>query len=288
MTGALLSFCAMAVSVRVLAGTLSVMEILALRAGLGLAVMATLAATRADLRATINSQHLPLHLFRNAVHVGSSFLWAMSLLLIPLAMTFALEFTTPAWTLLIAAPVLGERFTASRVGAVVLGLLGVLVILRPGLAAFQPGALLALMAAFGFAITLVATKKLTRTDSPFAIIFWMMLIQLPLALIASDPFFVTRLNQAQIPAVIAIGVSGLASHYCLTRAFRVGDAGVVVPLDFMRIPLIAVIGWWLYGEPLDVFVFVGAGLIVTGILWNLRSEARRAVEPAEPMLGKTG
>ena len=286
MTGALLSFCAMAVSVRVLAGTLSVMEILALRAGLGLAVMATLAGTRADLRATINSQHLPLHLFRNAVHVGSSFLWAMSLLLIPLAMTFALEFTTPAWTLLIAAPVLGERFTASRVGA--FGLLGVLVILRPGLAAFQPGALLALMAAFGFAITLVATKKLTRTDSPFAIIFWMMLIQLPLAMIASDPLFVTRLNQAQIPAVIAIGVSGLASHYCLTRAFRVGDAGVVVPLDFMRIPLIAVIGWWLYGEPLDVFVFVGAGLIVTGILWNLRSEARRPVEPAEPLLGKTG
>jgi drug/metabolite transporter (DMT)-like permease len=288
MTGALLSFCAMAVSVRVLAGTLSVMEILALRAGLGLAVMTTLAATRADLRATINSQHLPLHLFRNSVHVGSSFLWAMSLLLIPLAMTFALEFTTPAWTLLIAAPVLGERFTASRVGAVVFGLFGVLVILRPGLAAFQPGALLALVAAFGFAITLVATKKLTRTDSPFAIIFWMMLIQLPLALIASDPLFVTRLNQAQIPAVIAIGVSGLASHYCLTRAFRVGDAGVVVPLDFMRIPLIAVIGWWLYGEPLDVFVFIGAGLIVTGILWNLRSEARRAVEPAEPMLGKTG
>jgi drug/metabolite transporter (DMT)-like permease len=56
----------------------------------------------------------------------------------------------------------------------------------------------------------------------------------------------------------------------------------------MRIPLIAVIGWWLYGEPLDVFVFVGAGLIVTGILWNLRSEARRPVEPAEPLLGKTG
>ena len=196
MTGALLSFCAMAVSVRVLAGTLSVMEILALRAGLGLAVVASLAATRADLRATINIGHLPLHLFRNAVHVGSSYLWAMSLLLIPMAMTFALEFTTPAWALLIAAPVLGERFTASRVGAVVFGLLGVLVILRPGLAAFQPGALLVLTAAFGFAVTLVATKKLTRTDTPFAIIFWMMLIQLPLALIASDPLFVTRLNQA--------------------------------------------------------------------------------------------
>ena len=275
MSGALLSFSAMAVSVRALAATLSVMEILALRAGFGLIVMATLVALRADLRAMINCRHLRLHLFRNTVHVASSYLWAMSLLLIPLAMTFALEFTTPAWTLLLAAPVLGERLNASRIGAVVFGLLGVLVILRPGLATFQPGGLLTLVAALGLAITLIATKKLTRTDSTFAIVFWMMLIQLPLALIGSDPLFVTKLNQGQVPAVIGIGVSGLVSHYCLTNAFQVGDAGVVVPLDFMRIPLIAVIGWWLYGEPLDVFVFLGAGLIITGILWNLRSEAAR-------------
>jgi drug/metabolite transporter (DMT)-like permease len=276
MSGALLSFSAMAVSVRVLATTLGVMEILALRAGLGLMVMAALAGGRADLRATINLRRLPLHLLRNTVHVGASYLWATSLLLIPLAMVFALEFTTPAWTLLLAAPFLGERLTASRIGAVAFGLLGVLVILRPGLATFQPGALLTLVAAFGLAITLIATKKLTRTDSTFAIVFWMMLIQLPLALAGSDPLFVTKLNQGQAPAVIGIGVTGLVSHYCLTNAFRAGDAGVVVPLDFMRIPLAAVIGWWLYGEPLDVFVFLGAGLIITGILWNLRSEAARA------------
>jgi drug/metabolite transporter (DMT)-like permease len=276
MSGALLSFSAMAVSVRVLAATLGVMEILALRAGLGLMVMAALAAGRADLRATINRRRLPLHLLRNTVHVGASYLWATSLLLIPLAMVFALEFTTPLWTLLLAAPVLGERLTASRIGAVAFGLLGVLVILRPGLATFQPGALLTLVAAFGLAITLIATKKLTRTDSTFAIVFWMMLIQLPLALAGSDALFVTKLNQGQAPAVIGIGVTGLVSHYCLTNAFRAGDAGVVVPLDFMRIPLVAVIGWWLYGEPLDVFVFLGAGLIITGILWNLRSEAARA------------
>jgi len=276
MSGALLLFSAMAVSVRVLAATLGVMEILALRAGLGLMVMAALAAVRADLRATINCRHLPLQLLRNTVHLGASYLWATSLLLIPLATAFALEFTTPAWTLLLAAPVLGERLTASRIGAVVFGLLGVLVILRPGLATFQPGALLTLVAAFGLAIALIATKKLTRTESTFAIVFWMMLIQLPLALAGSDPLFVTKLNQGQVPAVIGIGVTGLLSHYCLTNAFRAGDAGVVVPLDFMRIPLIAVIGWWLYGERLDVFVFLGAGLIITGVLWNLRSEAARA------------
>src|SRR5260370_41676807 len=109
----------------------------------------------------------------------------------------------------------------------------------------------------------------------------MNLIQLPLALIASNPLFVTKLGLAQLPAVLGVGISGLASHYCLANAFRWGDASVVVPLDFLRIPLIAVVGWWLYGEQLDVFVFIGAALIVAGILWNLRSEAARAVRPIE-------
>jgi drug/metabolite transporter (DMT)-like permease len=277
MTGALLSFSAMAVSVRELAGTLSVMEILAVRSGLGLVVMAALAALRPELRATISSKHLPLQIFRNTVHLGASYLWAMSLLLLPLGTVFALEFTAPAWTLLLAVPVLGERMTASRIGAVVLGLAGVLVILRPGLETFRPAALMVLAAAFGYATSLIATKKLTRTDATFAIVFWMSLIQLPLAYICSDPLFVEKPGVGQLPALAAVGIAGLAAHYCVTNAFRSGDAAVVVPLDFMRIPLIAVVGWWLYGEPLDVFVFLGAGLIISGILWNLRSEAMRPI-----------
>ena len=275
MTGALLGFSAMAVSVRAWGATLTVMEILALRATLGLMVMAMLAATNAGLRATINRRRLGLHLVRNTVHLGAQYLWALSLLLLPLATVFALEFTTPAWTLLLAVPVLGERMTSSRIGAVMLGLLGVLVILRPGLQSFRPASLLVLAAAVGLAIALIATKKLTRTDSSFAIIFWMNLIQAPLAFLASQPLFVAKLAVWQIPAVVGIGGAGLLSHYCLANAFRAGDASVVVPLDFMRIPLIAVIGWWLYGERLDLFVFAGAGLIIAGILWNLRSEAKR-------------
>src|SRR6266481_3038974 len=262
MTGALISFSAMAVSIRELADTLSVMEILAVRSGFGLVVMAGLTAARADFRSTIFTRQPGLHFFRNIVHLGSQYVWATSLLL-----------------LLLAVPVLGEHMTASRIGAVVLGLIGVLVILRPGLATFQPAALLVLLAALGFANTLIITKKLTRTDTTFAIIFWMNLIQLPLALIASNPLFVTKLGLAQLPAVLGVGISGLASHYCLANAFRWGDASVVVPLDFLRIPLIAVVGWWLYGEQLDVFVFIGAALIIAGILWNLRSEAARAVRP---------
>jgi drug/metabolite transporter (DMT)-like permease len=287
MTGALLSFSAMAVSIRVLADTLTVMEILAVRAGLGLIVMAGLAAVRADLRALIVTPRIALHLLRNTVHLGGQYLWAMSLLLLPLATVFSLEFTTPAWTLLLAVPVLGERMTASRIGAVAFGLLGVLVIVRPGLATFQPAALLVLSAAVCFAVTLTLTKKLTRTDSTFAIIFWMNLIQTPLALVPSDPLFALKLSGGQVLAALVVGASGLASHYCLTNAFRAGDASVVVPLDFMRIPLIAVVGWWLYGERLDALVFVGAGLIITGILWNLRSEAARSSAPATVRAGET-
>ena len=276
MTGALLAFSAMAVSIRMLAGALTVMEILALRALLGLVVLSSLAALRPQLRAAIATRQLPLHLFRNGLHLGASALWAWSLLLLPLATCFALEFTAPAWTLLLAVPFLGERLTVSRVGAVVLGLAGVLIILRPGIKTFDPSVLVILAAACGLAITLIATKRLTRMDSTFTIIFWMSAIQLPLALLASDPLFALKLGREQIPAIIGIGVAGLAGHYCLTNAFQSGDAGVVVPLDFMRIPLIAVIGWWLYGESLDVFVFLGAAVIVAGILWNLRSEAARA------------
>jgi len=281
MTGALLSFSAMAVSIRELAATLSVMEILALRSGFGLVIMAGLTAARADLRSTLFTRQFPLHVFRNLVHLGSQYVWATSLLLLPLATVFALEFTAPAWALLLAMPVLGERMTASRIGAVVLGLMGVVVIVRPGLATFQPAALLVLLAALGFANTLILTKKLTRTDTTFAIIFWMNLIQLPLALIGSNPLFVTKLAFADLAPALAVGISGLASHYCLANAFRWGDASVVVPLDFLRIPLIAVVGWWLYGERLDPLVFSGAALIVAGILWNLRSEAARAVRPID-------
>jgi drug/metabolite transporter (DMT)-like permease len=275
MTGALLAFSTLAVSVRELGGTLSVMEIFTLRAGIELVVLTVLIAVRPELRPLVLSKHLGLHLFRNTIHLGAQFLWGMSILLLPFATVFSLEFTAPAWTLVLAWLILGEHMTPSRIGAVVLGLLGVLAIVRPGLAAFQPAALLVLGAALGFATTQITTKRLTRTDFTFTIVFWMNLIQLPLGYLVSDKLFVAKLGLNNLPPVLAIGISGLASHYCLTNAFRAGDASVVMPLDFMRIPLIALIGWWFYGEGLDGFVFLGAALIITGILWNLRSEARR-------------
>jgi drug/metabolite transporter (DMT)-like permease len=94
-----------------------------------------------------------------------------------------------------------------------------------------------------------------------------------------DPLFLLRIDAGLILPTLALGVVGLTSHYCLTNAFRSGEASVVVPLDFLRIPLIALVGWMFYSETLDIFVFVGAGLIICGVLWNLHAESRRQGPP---------
>jgi drug/metabolite transporter (DMT)-like permease len=182
----------------------------------------------------------------------------------------------PAWTALLAVWLLHERMTPSRLGVVVFGLIGVLVILRPGLASFNPAAFLVLAAAFGYAITMITTKQLTMTETTFGIVFWMAVLQFPLSLIGSDASVFLHLDARQVFPLLGVAIAGLTSHYCLSNAFRAGDATLVVPLDFMRIPLIAVVGWLLYGERLDVFVLLGALIIVGGVLWNLRAETARA------------
>ena len=273
MTGALVSFSTMAVSIRGLATTLHIFEILAIRNASGLAILLAIGLARPYLLRTLTLRRARLQLARNTIHFGAQYLWALSVTLLPLATVFALEFTMPAYAAILAVVFLNEKMTPGRIGVVVLGFLGVLVILRPGLESFKPASLLVLSAALGFAIALIQTKALTSTETTYAIVFWMNAVQLPLALLGSDLSAFLKLGTANLVPMCGVAISGLTSHFCLTQAFRFGDASLVVPLDFMRIPLIAFVGWWLYGEALDAYVFAGAALIVLGISWNLRAEA---------------
>jgi drug/metabolite transporter (DMT)-like permease len=278
MAGALISFSATAIAVREFSGAISLFDALAARSGTGIAFALAIAASRGALRA-LAPRRVGLHLLRNVVHFLSIFAWSLGLTLLPLGTVFALEFTAPAWVTLFAALVLHERLTVPRLGAVVLGIVGVAVILRPGAAILDPAALIVLGAAVGFAIVTIATKMLTRTEPTIAILFWLSAIQLPLNLIAgalvplapaTRPF---GLHEAAALGALCIG--GFTSHWCLTNAYHRGDAVVVMPLDCLRIPLIAVLGWQIYGERLDPYVFLGAAFIVGGIFWSLFAEARR-------------
>jgi drug/metabolite transporter (DMT)-like permease len=280
MSGTLISFIMAALSVRALAQNLSVFEMMTVRTGGSVAFLVVLMLVRPELHAGLKWRRMALQGTRGVIHFGSQICWALAITLLPLATVFALEFTIPAWVALLAVLFLGERMTTGRAVALAICFVGVLIILRPGFEAFKPAALIMLLGALFFAITAIMTKKLIATETTFAILFWMNLIQLPLNFLGSDPLFVLRLQPWMTLPLIGVTAGGLLVHYCLTNAFRCADAIVVIPMDFVRVPLIALIGWAFYGEHLDAFVFAGAGLIMVGVLWNLRAEAQRNGRPA--------
>jgi drug/metabolite transporter (DMT)-like permease len=157
-----------------------------------------------------------------------------------------------------------------RVAAVAAGFLGILVILRPGLAVVSIGALAVLGAAIAYAFSYVMTKKLSGTETPLSILFYMTAIQLPLGLAAASFDWVWPSPWAW-PWLAVVAITALSAHYCIARAFRLADATVVVPLDFVRLPLIAVLGALLYAEPINGWVFAGAALVFAGVWLNVRS-----------------
>jgi drug/metabolite transporter (DMT)-like permease len=275
MIGTLLSFSLMAISVRELGGVLNLFEILMVRSIGGLLVLLAVMIARPHLFRELALRRPVIHLIRNGTHFLASIGWSFAVIMLPLATVFAIEFMMPVWAGMLAVLLLGERFTLSRAGSIVLGFAGVLVIMRPGLEAFQPAALAVLGASFGYAVSNIATKKLVPVQHTIAILFWMNLMQAAMGLAGIDPAFLFKLNATQWLAAVVIALAGAFAHYCLTNALRVADAIVVIPLDFLRIPLIACVGWMFYGERLDLLVFAGAGIIVLGIVWNLRAEMRR-------------
>lgn len=272
MAGALISFSAIAVSVRELSGALNIFEMLAFRNAVGLALLGLMLAAHPQRRAELATRRLGRHAQRNLIHFAGQYAWAVGVTLLPLAVVFAVEFVAPALTALLAVLLLGERMTRTRALAIGLGFVGVLVIVRPGTGELGWPVLVVLFSALAFALTAIATKSLTRTETTFSILFFMNAMQLPMNLLGAQAGCLERLAAAPVLPLVALGICGFTAHWCLTNAYRNGDAIMVVPLDFLRIPLIALVGLVLYAEPLDPFVFAGAAVIVAGILINLRAE----------------
>jgi drug/metabolite transporter (DMT)-like permease len=271
MSGAVLSFSAMAIAARQLLAHMGAFQVLFVRSVVMLAiVLVVVAQAKGAVTAT---RRLPLHVLRNVIHFGGQYCWVFAIGALPLATVFAIEFTMPVWTALLAALLLGERLTRNRLVMLVLGFAGVLVILRPGVGAFHPAVFVALAAAFLYAGNMIATKRLSTTDSPLAVLFWMSVIQTPLALATALPHWVAP-PAGDLPWMLLIGIGSYTAHYCMTRAFKLADATLVVPIDFTRLPLIAVVGAVFYAEPFDPMVLVGAAVIFAGTYFSLTRETR--------------
>lgn len=209
------------------------------------------------------------HIARNTVHFAAQWCWFFGLGVLPMAAVFAVEFTAPVWGALLAALFLGERLTRTRVVAVTLGFLGILLVLRPGVEIIDPASFVVLGAALGYGAAFVLTRALVQGESALTVVWWMNVVQLPIgALISMDGL--PWPSPALLPWAMLLGLAGLGSHFCLSQALRYGDVAVVAPLDFLRLPLGALVAWLIYDEAIDPYLGAGAVLILIGNWINLR------------------
>lgn len=271
MGGSIASFTAMTIAGREVSADHDTFEIMFIRSVIGLVLVLAVGAATGQL-GRISRARLGGHVLRNLCHFTGQNLWFLAIGLLPLAQVIALEFTSPLWVIMLAPLFLGERLTLARLGAASLGFAGVMIVARPDFGNINIGVLAAAAAALFFALTSLMTKALTRGEALITILFWLTLMQMVFGLVTAMADGQMRLPTAQtLPWLSLIGVAGVLAHLSLTQALSLAPAGFVVPVDFVRLPLIAGVGAVFYAEPLNWQIFVGGAVILTAIWLNLRA-----------------
>ena len=271
MLGAVFSFSLMAISGRELGGELNSFEIMLWRSLAGIVIVLAFAWQFNTLN-QIKFTHLKLHALRNISHFFGQTLWYFAVTQVTLAQLFAFEFTAPLWVALMAPLFLKETFTKRKFLAICTGFSGILIIARPEASGLSIGMLAAIFCAVGFAGSVLTTKLLTRNYSVTCILFWLTIMQFLLSL-----FFAGIHGNIATPKITSlhwitiISIGGLTAHFCITSALTLAPASVVAPLEFLRLPLIAVVGYFAYDEALSIFVLIGAIMIVGANIANLKT-----------------
>jgi drug/metabolite transporter (DMT)-like permease len=270
MIGAIISFTSMAVAGRAISGQLDTFEIMLYRSILGFLIVVSMAGITGAYY-EINFKFFRIHLVRNIFHFIGQNLWFFALPLIPLAQLFALEFTSPIWVVLLAPFFLGEKLTVKKLSIAALGFFGVLVVARPELNALNVGILAGAVAAIGFAGAAILTRKLTINNSLTKILFFLTGLQVLFGLICAGYDGDIQIPSSEtFPWLTLIGIAGLTAHFCMTKSLALAPASIIMPVDFARLPLIAVIGMLFYGEALDIYVVLGSVLIFIANYINLK------------------
>lgn len=275
MSGAIAAFTSMAVAGRAVSLELDTFEIMMYRSLVGIVIVLIVAGWAGTL-GQVTRRNLGLHLIRNLSHFTGQNLWFYSITVIPLAQVFALEFTSPLWVILLSPLVLGERMTPVRVLAAVIGFVGILIVARPTPDSLQLGQVTAAVAAIGFAGSALFTRRLTRSETITCILFYLTVMQAIFGILCAGVDGDIALPSLQAaPWLVLIGCAGLLAHFCLTTALKLAPATVVMPIDFIRLPLIIIVGALLYNEPADIWVLLGAAVIFGGNYLNIWSETRK-------------
>lgn len=262
----------MAVVIRYLSPKFSVLEMIFLRSIVSFLLILPWAVRQGVFR--LRTGRPFLHLFRNVIHYLGNVAWFLGVTLVPLAELQALQFTVPLFMIVMAAPILRETVGFNRWAAVVVGFFGALVIVRPGVVEISFGSMAVVVAAFFYASSQTATKMLSRTDSPNAILFYMTIIFIPVSAGPAAFNWVTP-GWSDIVPVVLLGVFGYAAHAFLIRSFAAADASFVIPFDFLRLPVAAAFGYVLYREAPDLWTWAGAVVIFAAVWYTTHVETRR-------------
>ena len=262
-------FTAMGIAARELHLTgYSTPNIMVWRSGIGLILATAIILLFANI-SDFGTRQKRGHLIRNCVHFVGQYSWFYALGLLPLVLVTSLNATVPLWGAILAILYLKEKVTLQRVIVILLAFAGVLVILRPGEMEIHHAAFVSLIGAMGYAGSMILAKKLTLQDSAMTVVFWMMLIQLPMSigfsLLVGEWIWP---SWGDVLPIIVVGATGVLAHFAMATGMHMADATIAMPVTYIQFPLVAALGFMLYTEVPSIYTGIGTVLIIAANWYN--------------------
>ena len=254
------TFCVVAIGVKQINTDVSPFQIIFFRALIGLITLLILLPRKTIIGSLSNIKQ---HLFRNLFHLIAQYGWVLGIVYLSLAEVTAIEFTTPIWILILASLFLKEKITTQKVISIVLGFIGVLIIMKPGIELINYNSIIVLLSAIFFAIAHTATKKIVKTNSASDVVIIMCLTQLPISFACTYVNW-NWPNYSDYFWLILIGLSGIGAHFSLAKALKKENISSLISLDYLRLPILILAGILFYNEAFDTTIIIGGTLIFLG------------------------
>jgi len=270
---AVFSFIGMALSVRELSHSMSVFQILFLRVAVALPILlsAMLIFKGPQSFALLRTSNVKLHIVRNIFQMGGQATWIFAIAMLPFATVFAIEYGQPIWAALFGSLILREHPNRWQKVGLAMGFVGVLVIVRPGTEGFSWAALLLLFGSMLYGANYLVTRVLTRTDHALSNPFYTSVMQMPVGLALTLLFAEwVPLSWQTLPYVLVLACGSAAAQHCVAAALSLAPLARVIPIDYLRLPIIATIGAVFYAEAIDPIAMAGAAIVIAGVVLTQR------------------
>jgi len=254
------AFCFVAIGVKQVNTNISPFQIIFFRALIGLIPLLILIP-----RTTIigSFSNIKQHLLRNVFHLIAQYGWVVGIVYLSLAEVTAIEFTTPIWILILAPFFLKENITGKKISSILLGFIGILITLKPGIDIINYNSIIVLLSAICFAIAHTATKKIVQTNLASDVVFIMCLTQLPISFACAYTNW-NWPNYSDYFWLILIGLSGIWAHFSLAKALKKEDISSLISIDYLRLPILILAGILFYNQTFDRTIIIGGTLIILG------------------------